>query len=228
MQRTNKTAGGSDEDGCKNPGEQRDQECDADLAAVTEAGQEQAALNVAAALEFNPAYVKLRFGPDLLVAALDAVGVAGWNNLLRRLRQANVVFSTIGMEDVPPVIADLNFSGINLGERNLDGIDLRYITLDGADLSKCSLRGARFWCVRHVSFRCSDLSGARFEAPGLSGADFTGAELHDATIEDADYCAEDPPIGMPPQMLAICRSISKDHPVRRVEAMLTRQEHDHE
>lgn len=218
MQRTDKTTGGRNEDGCQNPGEQPDKACHADSAAVGKAGQEQAALApvVEAALEFNPAYVQLKFGPDLLVAALDTVGVAGWNDLLERLREANIVFSTIALDAVPPVMADLKFMGVDLRGRELDGIDLRYVTLDGANLAGCSLRGAAFWWIRQANFQNADLRDARFEGSDLTGTDFTGARTCGMRFDEVTYFDESPPIGMPSTQLTQCEALPWDHASRRV------------
>ena len=219
MQRT-RTTGGSNEDGCQNSSQQRDQACDADPTTVSKAGKEQAPIAVAAALEFNPAYVKLRFGPDLLLAALNSVGVAGWNDLLKRLRQANIVFSTIGMDDVPPMMADMDCTGADLSRRTLDGIDLRYVTLDGANLSGCSLRGARFWWVRQANFQNADLRDATFVGSDLSGTDFTGANTCGVGFDEVTYFDESPPIGLPVALLAWCEALPWDHTSRRVERRL--------
>ena len=180
----------------------------------------QTTLNVAVALEFNPAYVKLRFGPDLLVAALDSVGVAGWNALLGRLRQANVIFSTISMDDVPPMMADMDCTGADLSRRILDGIDLRYVTMDGANLAGCSLRGALFWWVLGANFQHADLRDAQFEGSDLTGADFTGARTCGMGFDEVTYFQEAPPIGLPAALLARCEALPPDHVSRRVERKL--------
>ncbi len=216
MQRRNKTTGGRNEDGCQDSSQQRDQAGDADSAAGTEAGKEQAALNVAVSLEFNPAYVHLGFGPDLLLVALNRVGVAGWNDLMHRLSEDNIVFSTFSLDAIPPVMANLDFQGMTLRGRNLDGINLRYVNLDGANLSGCSLRGAVFWWVRQVDFRHTDLRDAHFESSDITGVDFTGARTCGVAFDDVHYEEECPPAGLPAVQLAQCEVMPWDHIHRRV------------
>lgn len=223
MQQTHKT-GGSNEDGCQDSRKQRDQAGDADRTAVIKAGKEQKALNVnvAASLDYcaGAAYVQLRLESDVLIAILDSFGVAGWNDFLARLSDANIAFSTIALDAVPPVMADIKFTGIDLRGRDLDGISLRYCLLDGATFAGCSLRGAVFWRVEGANFMHADLRDARFEGSDLTGTDFTGANTSGIVLDEVTYFEEAPPVGLPAPLLALCEALPWDHVSRRVERKL--------
>lgn len=203
------------------PRERRDQGGDAQPTPGPAAAA-GAALEVTATLEPFPTYVSMRFGPSMLLAALASVGVGGWNGLNWRLQRENIVFSTFGMDYIPPLMAHFDFRGIDLQGRRLDAIDLSCCLLDGANLAGCSLRAARFWWVGHASFRGSSLNTAHFEACNLTGCDFRDADLTGATFDDLMmYLEEDPPLGLPPEVMMCCKAVTAGDPRREFLAGAT-------
>ena len=190
-----------------------DQDCADDYVDLSRYVEATASVTVA----INPVVLHLRFGPELLPAVLSQVGVPGWNDLVRRIvdrRERDVDDPA----EIPPIRVLLDFSGLVMRGRNLNGIDLRGCFLAGADLSRCSLAMAKFSKVPRTNFEGADLRAALFEVSDISGARFTGADVFGLQQKGGlHYRAEEPPIGIPVDLLGMCRAWGADFPFPRIE-----------
>ena len=130
----------------------------------------------------------------------------------------NIVFCVWGGDSgTPPLAAHLNFSSLVMHGRVLDGIDLRWCELDGADLSGCSLRMAKFVNVLRANFERADLRATVFEGADITGTRFDSADVYGIQLKDrVHYNVEEPPTGLPPEMLAQCEARAPDHPIRKM------------
>jgi hypothetical protein len=99
----------------------------------------------------------------------------------------------------------LCFSGVDLSGRKLDGIKFGMAWHPYARFDSASLVGAELGCGQHSSFRMADLRNANFEDGDITGCDFSGAKLDGIRLGGASYDHEAPPMGLPPELLKICR-----------------------
>lgn len=106
----------------------------------------------------------------------------------------------------PPLGVLLDLSGLKKTNRILDGIDLSMCSLDKADFSGSSLKNALLGCGRNVSYRGCRLDHADLTLVEISGCDFTDCSgLETALFDRAVYDPENPPVGLPLDVLAKCR-----------------------
>ena len=134
--------------------------------------------------------------------------VPGWNAFVANLVARNLVPPawTKG-ERLEPLAAMLDFRGLRRPHYRLDGIDLRCCWLERADFTGASLRDARLGCGRDVCYKGARLHGADFRHVEISGCDFTDAVGLDAALFDgAAYDPANPPEGLPPGILALCKA----------------------
>ena len=146
----------------------------------------------------------------LIVVELDRgllqhFDVRQWNDFVGELARRGM--TPIGWaqgERPPPVGVTLSFRGLRRAHYRLTGIDLTLCELEGADFEGACLQGAKLGFCPKANFRYARLQGASFRAD-VSGVDFTGAELQGAEWGDAYYFANDPPVGLPTEVLAACQ-----------------------
>lgn len=108
-------------------------------------------------------------------------------------------------ERPPPVGLMFDFRGLHRAHYRLTGIDLTVCDLEGANFEGACLKGAKLGSCPKANLRSARLQGAAFRGD-VSGADFTGTELHDTDFSDAYYFDGTPPVGLPPEILARCKS----------------------
>jgi uncharacterized protein YjbI with pentapeptide repeats len=94
---------------------------------------------------------------------------------------------------------------MDLSGRNIDALDLGLVSCEGAIFDGASAVGAMFGCCPRASFRYAHLSDAIFIGD-ISGAVFSDAQLDSVSLVDATYDPNDPPIGLPNDLLATCRA----------------------
>jgi len=112
-----------------------------------------------------------------------------------------------------PVAVMIDFSGLRRPHHNLDRIDLRMCWLEDADFSGASLRDARMCCGRNVRYAGARLHGADFREVEVSGCDFTGCSgLDAANFVGAVFDPANPPVGVPPEVLAVCEPEAEPPP----------------
>jgi hypothetical protein len=138
----------------------------------------------------------------------------GWNAFIADLLEKNLIPPIYTPEIKPePLSVLLDFSGLKRPHYHLDGIDLRMCWLEGASFEFASLRNARLGCGRNVSYRGSRLNGADFRDVEISGCEFSGATgLDTAMFDAAVYCPSNPPINLPPEILAQCKAEAEPPP----------------
>ena len=137
---------------------------------------------------------------------LSRFDVAGWNQFVEELIDKNILAATWRPGERPPaLIVFLDFRGLRMRNRHLDGIHLGVASLEGADFSGSSLRGAKLGSCRDALFTGARLHGADFEYCEISGADFTDASgIETAVFRRSSYWVGNPPVGLPPSVLAKC------------------------
>lgn len=158
--------------------------------------------------------VEISLNQDLLLQALDAGGVRLFNDLMQRIRDADLLGMGLSADYCPPVSLFLRFDNIDLSWRKLDGIDLEFCHIAGGDFSSCSLVKARFGSVARAKFRHADLRSAVFYNSDLTLADFTGSDVSNARFLSPFHFAESPPIGLPAHRLKRSRALGKGNRLR--------------
>ena len=145
---------------------------------------------------------------------LQSFSVAEWNTFVADL-SAHGLIPTVWSpgERPPPVAVLLDFRGLRRGHYRLTGIDLSLCWLEGANFEGACLKGAKIGCCPNANFRDARLQGADFSDCDISGCCFDGAELHDTDFTNASYDPENPPTGLPPEALAMCKPEPRERPV---------------
>ena len=144
-------------------------------------------------------------------------GVALWNRWIRSLEFFLNAPCTNKMD--PPLVADLDFTGGDLCGLNLTGINLDDVWLERTDFTGSSLRNAIIGFAPYAVFKGADLTNAILTSD-ISGVDFTDAKLEN--LEIGGFCHYQrgfPPIGLPQDLLAMCREVpddSREGPVKPV------------
>ena len=161
--------------------------------------------------------VVIEFDKALFGHVVGERGVAGWNAFAGCLFERRLLAACWPpAERPPPLVALLDFRGLRRAHYRLDGIDLRLCWLERADFTGASLRGARLGCGRDVSYRGARLHGADFRHVEISGCDFTGClGIEAALFEGAIYDPANPPVGLPPELLAACKPEAEPPPADR-------------
>ena len=135
-------------------------------------------------------------------------GVAIWNRWIRSLEFLLNPVCTDKTD--PPLVADIDFTNGDLRNLNLNGINLDDVWLRGCDFSGSSLKNAIIGFAPFAVFKGSDLSNAIL-ASDISGVDFTSARVENLEIGFCcHYQKGFPPIGLPQDLLAMCREIPDD------------------
>jgi len=156
----------------------------------------------------------VEFDRTLLSHVLGEGGVPAWNRLVERLLEGGLTPPTWTAGGEPePLGVLLDFTRLRMPHHRLDGINLRLCWLAGADLTGASLRNARLGCGRNVSYKGSRLDNADFRHVEVSGCDFTGCVgLETALFEDAAYDPANPPVGLPADIIAVCKPEAEPPP----------------
>ena len=146
--------------------------------------------------------VVVELGKDLL----NHFSVSEWNAFMVDLMVRNLIPTCWEAgKSPPPITVDLNFRRLQRAHYRLDGIDLSLCFLDHADFSQTSLKNARLGSGKNVSYRGARLQGADFRGIEISGNDFTDCiGVEPAMFEGAYYDPDNPPKGLPPEVLAVC------------------------
>jgi hypothetical protein len=158
--------------------------------------------------------VVVEFRKDLFGLIVANLGVAGWNRYVANLLEKDLIPPSWAQgQRPPPLAAMIDLRGLRATNCRLDDIHLGLCWLQDADFSGSSLRGAKLGCGRGVSYRGCRLDGADFRGVEISGSDFTGATgLDTALFDGAVYDPGNVPIGLPPEVLAVCRPTAEPPP----------------
>lgn len=148
---------------------------------------------------------------------LNHFSVPEWNAFVADLLGKHLIPPIHALGEKPePLSVLLDFRGLKRSHYRLDGIDLRLCWLEGASFEFASLRKARLGCGRNVSYKGSRLHGADFHHVEISGCDFTDCVgIETAIFENAVYDPANPPVGLPPEILAICKPEAEPPPTDR-------------
>ncbi len=139
-------------------------------------------------------------------SAFQHFTVASWNEFVGELaRRGMTPIAWSKGERPPPIGVILNFRGLRRAHYKLNGIDLTLCDLEGAEFEGASLKGAKLGPCPGANLRNARLQGAAFRGD-ISGADLSGAELHDTDFRDSYYFDGTPPVGLPAEALATCKS----------------------
>jgi hypothetical protein len=143
---------------------------------------------------------------ELRDGLLNHFSVAEWNAFMADLMSRDLIPAVWASgKRPPPVTVDLNFKGLQRAHYRLDGIDLSLCYLDHANFTGASLKNARLGAGKQVSYRGARLQGADFRGIEISGNDFTDSQGTDpAMFQGAYYAPDNPPKGLPPEVLAVC------------------------
>ena len=161
--------------------------------------------------------VVIEFDKALFGHVVGERGVAGWNAFAGCLFDRRLLAACWPpTESPPPLVALLDFRGLRRAHYGLDGIDLRFCWLADADFTGASLRDARLGCGRDVCYRGARLHGADFRHVEISGCTFADAlGLETALFDNAVYDPTNPPVGLPPELLAVCKPNAEPPPTDR-------------
>jgi len=137
---------------------------------------------------------------------LQHFDVDQWNAFVNGLFEQVLLAACWSPSERPPLLVMLlDFKGLRRAHYHLDGIDLRLCWLQDADFTRASLRGAKLGCGRDISYRGARLHCADFRHVEISGCDFSGATgLDTAHFDGTTYDPENPPKGLPQEILAYC------------------------
>lgn len=157
-----------------------------------------------------PVVMDIDVGVDCLLGLLERQdGIKEFNSLMQEIHDRLELFGQAREDEDPPLQIGFDFSGADLHGQDLHGIDLTYCWLERVDFSHSNLSGAQIGCCPGASFRRADLSGARLMGD-ISGATFEGACLNHLLLEDCVYERGRPPVGLPEEMLGLCRVMPSD------------------
>lgn len=145
---------------------------------------------------------------------LSHFSVATWNAFVDDLMEKNLIPPMWSPGERPsPVAVMLDFSRLQRRNYRLDGINLALCWLENADFTGASLKNAHLGCGRHVCYRECRLDNADFTLVEISGCDFTDCTGIETAIWDrATYDPANPPVGLPPEIVARCKPEAKPPP----------------
>jgi hypothetical protein len=140
---------------------------------------------------------------------LQHFNVSAWNEFVEALGRRELIPTVWAPGERPPPVGIMfNFSRLKRRHYILDGIDLTLCSLDNADFEGASLKGAQLGCGRNVCYRGARMdAGTDFRNIEITACDFTGGiGLELAIWDGAVYDQGNPPIGLPPEVLAKCKA----------------------
>jgi hypothetical protein len=147
--------------------------------------------------------VVLTFDSDLL----EHFDVSQWNDFMGKLirRGMTPVAWTKGRRP-PPLGVMFDFRGLSCTCQRRELVDFTFCDLGDADFTATNLLGAKLGSCPGAVFTAASLESAHFRGD-ISGADFTDAEVGDADFSHAYYHSDNPPTGLPPEVLAACDGV---------------------
>ena len=148
---------------------------------------------------------------------LGHFNVPEWNAFVAGLVERRLLSICWSRTERPPLLVMMiDFRGLRRAHYKLDGIDLRHCWLADADFTGASLRNAWMGCGRNACYKGARLHGADFRHVEISGCDFTDATgIETAMFDDAMYDPANPPKGLPPEVLAVCKPEAEPPPADR-------------
>lgn len=142
---------------------------------------------------------------------LQHFDVASWNVFVADLLSRDLIPAVWTDGAPPPITVVFDFRRLMRAHYKMDGIDLSLAYLDHADLTQASLKGARLGFGKNVSYRGARLHGADFKGIEISGCDFTdSAGVEPLSFAGAYYAPDNPPKGLPAEVLAVCEEETGD------------------
>ena len=152
----------------------------------------------------------IEFRADLL----GHFDVPSWNAFVNALFERRLLSACWSRTESPPLLVMmLDFRGLRRARHRLDGIDLRHCWLERADFTGASLKNAKLGCGRNVCYKGARLHGADFRHVEISGCDFSGClGIESAMFDGAVYDPANPPVGLPPELLAACKPEAEPPP----------------
>ncbi len=142
--------------------------------------------------------------------------VAQFNGFISGLSAMNLAPTVWSSgERPPPFGVTLDFSRLQRAHYRLDGINFADACcwLADSDFEGASLQNAQMGCCPRASFRQARLQGADFTLCDISDCDFTGAELAGTIFTGAVYAVGHEPVGLPTEILALCKPEAMPPPV---------------
>jgi hypothetical protein len=85
--------------------------------------------------------------------------------------------------------------------------------MKGVNFDGSSLVGSRIGCCPLASFKAADLRSADLRDGEFTACDFSAARLDNTMFDGATYDATRPPIGLPDELLRICKAVPSNEPV---------------
>jgi hypothetical protein len=155
------------------------------------------------------AVIHIEFGAEYLVTMLDHFGTDAFNVWLYKMLERLPLSWEKGCE--PPACLWFAIESADFSGRHIDGLDLGLFDCEGASFQGAIAVGALFGQCRDADFRRTDLRDATFLG-NISGANFTDAIIDGASFADSYYHADDPPIGLPADLLQGCCLDHDDEP----------------
>lgn len=150
--------------------------------------------------------VVVEFGPGLF----RHFRVAQWNGFVGELARRGLAPVAWSQGETPPPIGVMfDFRGLRARYCRLDAIDFTFCDLAGADFEGSSLKGVKLGDCRGANLRRARLQGAEFRGD-VSGADFTGADLQGTTFLHAWRSTDEPPVGLPSEVVAAIESTTEE------------------
>lgn len=154
----------------------------------------------------SPVVLHVEFDGDFLKVMLSKFGVVAWNRWVAAILGSIPLFWN---KEEPPARLWFDAEAADFTGGNLDGIDLGQVGCEGAKFDGASAVGAMFGDCPRAIFRNADLRDAMFTGD-ITAADFRGARLDGVSLVDATHDHNDPPVGLPAELLGTCRAESLD------------------
>lgn len=148
-------------------------------------------------------------------------GARAWNELVVNLWRSKLLANVWHEHEPEPILViGVDLSGGDLSHRGLDGYDLSHCWLEGVNFNGSTMQGTLIGCCPRAKFIGSDMLGATISGD-ISGVDFTGANLQGTRWEDCVYDEDDPPRGLPDNLLKRCRSVPPESPKEPLKRLHT-------
>ena len=166
----------------------------------------------------NPSSVQLHLelGEDFLLEMLDNFGVSGWNLWIESMSVSGYMPLCWGEHDtVPPCWYWINLTDADFFRLNLNRINLSLAYCTNCCFDESNLTGARLSFVSGCYFRGADLRLTDFQNGDISNCDFSDANVDYIKLEGATYDALRPPIGLPDELLRVCKAEHREKTTRK-------------
>ena len=152
----------------------------------------------------TPVVLHIECGIHFLTTMLDRFGADGWNGWQYAVLERLPMSWSEGADE-PPARLWFEAGSADFTGMRLDGADFGLVNCEAARFDRASAVGTMFGTCPRASFRNADLREAVFIGD-ITAADFSGARLDGVSFVDATYNPDDPPVGLPIELLRDCRA----------------------